>query len=469
MHSNMSNVDTEKNLMNAIVSLAKRRGFVFPSSEIYGGLANTWDYGPLGVLMKKNIKEAWWQRFIMSRDDMVGLDAAILMNPAVWVASGHVSNFHDALVDCKSCRSRFRADHLIENTLNIQAEGLSLADMTKVIEENKIDCPNCKGKLTAARQFNTMFTTHLGPLEESESVVYLRPETCQAIFVDFVSILNSTRKKLPFGVGQIGKSFRNEITPGNFIFRVLELEQMEIEYFVKPGDDVAAFEVWLKAMQDWYADLGIKKENLRVREHEADERSFYSSRTVDIEYKYPFGWKELQGIADRTDYDLKQHAKASGQDLSYFDEETKERIVPYVIEPSVGVDRLFLTLLADAYEEEVINKEKNDIRTVLHLHPGIAPVTIAILPLMKKDGMAEKAKELYTKLAKRFSVQYDESGSIGKRYRRQDEIGTPFALTIDYDTLKDDTVTIRYRDSMKQERIKISDVSSIVMEACDNA
>lgn len=448
--------------MSDLLSLAKRRGFVFPSSEIYGGIANTWDFGPLGVLMKNNIKSEWWKTFIQSRNDMVGLDAAILMNPKVWIASGHVANFNDAMVDCTNCHNRFRADHLIEDSLQINAEGLSLEDMSKVIEENGIMCPVCGGTLTKARKFNTMFATNLGPVEDPESKVYLRPETCQAIFVDFKNILNATRKKLPFGVGQIGKSFRNEITPGNFIFRVLEFEQMEIEYFVRPGEDMQHFDTWLDGMHTWLQSLGLQSENLRLREHDEDERSFYSSKTVDIEYHFPFGWKELQGVADRTDYDLKQHATFSGEDLSYYDEETKEKVIPYVIEPSIGVERLFLALFADAYQEEEV--KEGDMRIVMHLDPRIAPIKAAVLPLMKRDGLDEKAKAILGKLQKQFSVLYDETGSIGKRYRRQDEIGTPLCFTTDYQTLEDETVTVRYRDSMQQERISIAKIEQIVAD-----
>jgi glycyl-tRNA synthetase len=455
----MAKAQTNK-LMESIVSLAKRRGFVYPSSEIYGGLANTWDYGPLGAILKNNIKMAWWHDFIQTRMDMVGLDAAIFMNPEVWVAAGHVASFNDALVDCTNCKNRFRADHLIEDKLNINAEGLSIEDMNKIIEENGIMCPICGGPLTKVRKFNTMFSTHLGPVADDSSIIYLRPETCQAIFVDFKNILNSTRKKLPFGVGQIGKAFRNEITPGNFIFRVLELEQMEIEYFVKPGEDMQYFDKWLKRLHDWDVSIGLNPDHLHYHEHGDGERAFYSAKTIDIMYDFPFGRKELQGIADRTDYDLKQHMKFSGQDLSYFDEETKQSIVPFVIEPSSGVDRMFLALLCDAYEEEEI--KEGDVRTVLHFNPRIAPVKAAVLPLMKKDGLDEKAKEIAQNLMKTYSVQYDETGSIGKRYRRQDEIGTPVCITVDYDSLKDDTVTVRDRDSMEQKRVKIADVETYI-------
>jgi len=418
--------------MEKLVSLSKRRGFIFQSSEIYGGLSSCWDYGPLGVELKNNVKTAWWQSVVRERDDMVGLDSSILMHPDIWVASGHVGTFADPLVDCKSCRQRFRADDL----------------------ENDV-CPECGGELTESRMFNLMFKTNMGPLEDAGAQVYLRPETAQGIFVNFQNVVTSTRKKLPFGIAQVGKAFRNEITPGNFTFRTREFEQMEIEYFVKPGTDDEWFEHWVQQRFDWYLALGIKKENLRLRPHDPDELAHYARGCTDVEYLFPIGWSELEGIANRTDFDLTQHAEHSSQSLSYFDEQSKEHYVPYVIEPSAGADRATLAFLADAYAEEL--DEKDDIRVVLHFHPKLAPIKVAVLPLSKKETLIPLAKEtIYADLRKDFMVQYDEVQSIGKRYRRQDEIGTPFCVTVDFDSLEDNRVTIRDRDSQRQIRVPVA-------------
>ena len=420
--------------MEKLVSLSKRRGFVFQSSEIYGGLSSCWDYGPLGVELKNNVKAAWWQSVVRERDDMVGLDSSILMHPRIWVASGHTATFSDPLVDCKSCRQRFRDDDLEGDT-----------------------CPECGGDLTEARMFNLMFKTFMGPVEDAASQVYLRPETAQGIFVNFQNVVNSTRKKLPFGIAQIGKSFRNEITPGNFTFRTREFEQMEIEYFVKPGSDEEWFEHWVEQRFDWYLDLGIRKENLRLRPHDPDELAHYARACTDVEYLFPIGWSELEGVANRTDFDLAQHTEHSGQSLSYFDEQTKEHYIPYVIEPSAGADRATLAFLADAYAEEL--DEKEDIRIVLHFHPRLAPVKVAVLPLSRKETLMPLAKDtIYTGLRKDWMVQYDDAQSIGKRYRRQDEIGTPLCVTIDFDSLEDNRVTIRERDSQRQIRVPISEL-----------
>lgn len=419
--------------MDEIVALCKRRGFIFQSSEIYGGLNSCWDYGPLGVEMKNNIKRLWWKANVQLRDDVVGLDSSILMNPKVWEASGHLSNFADPMADCKVCKKRWRTDQLQE-----------------------YKCPECGGELTEARMFNLMFKTFIGPVEDESAVVYLRPETAQGIFVNFINVQQTMRKKLPFGIAQIGKSFRNEITPGNFIFRTREFEQMEIEYFVKPGTDEQWHKHWIEQRINWYYKLGIKKENLRIREHGKDELAHYAKACVDIEYLFPMGWSELEGIANRTDFDLTQHQKYSGENLTYFDDETKQRYIPYVIEPSAGVDRSLLAFLIDAYEYQQIDKD--DFRVVLHLHPAIAPVKAAVFPLMKKEELVKKAKEIYNELKYKWIVQYDESGSIGKRYRRQDEIGTPFGITVDYQTLEDETVTIRDRDTMEQVRVHIKEI-----------
>ena len=448
-------INTEKT-MDKIVALCKGRGFVYPGSEIYGGLANTWDYGPLGVELKNNIKQAWRKKFVQENKYNVGLDSAILMNPQTWVASGHIGGFSDPLMDCKECKTRHRADNLIEDFDGTNPAGWSNEQMMNYIKEKEIPCPSCgKKNFTDIRQFNLMFKTFQGVTEDSKSELYLRPETAQGNFVNFANIQRTTRKKIPFGVAQVGKSFRNEITPGNFIFRVREFEQMELEFFCKPGTDLEWFDYWRSFCKNWLLSLHIKEENLRLRDHDPEELCFYSKATTDFEYLFPFGWGELWGVADRTDYDLSQHIKISGKQLDYFDPETNERYVPYVIEPSLGVERLFLALLTEAYDEEEI--APGDVRTVMHFHPALAPFKAAVLPLSKK--LSEKATEVYEMLAKHFPVDYDESGSIGKRYRRQDEIGTPFCITYDFDTLeKDNCVTIRDRDTMEQERVAISDL-----------
>lgn len=456
--------------MDKVVSLCKRRGFIFPGSEIYGGLANTWDYGPYGTALKNNVKKAWWQTFVDSRDDVVGLDSAIFMNSKVWEASGHLGAFSDPLIDCKKCKERFRGDKLIEENLNLDAAiGLDLAGVTKVIKDNKIACPACKATdFTEARNFNLMFKTHQGVVEEAQTAVYLRPETAQGIFVNFKNVVNTSRKKLPFGIAQIGKAFRNEITPGNFTFRTREFEQMEIEYFFKPDDKETKtiFDQWSKDMYEWFLNLGVNKQNLRMRDHDQDELSHYSSMTQDVEYNFPFGWGELAGLAFRGKFDLTQHEKFSKQDLKYQDPITNEKFIPHVIEPSFGADRTVLTFLVEAYEEQQL--EDGETRVVMHFHPKLAPIKAAILPLMKKPELTEKAREVYDILKNKFVCEYDESGHIGKRYRRQDEIGTPFCLTIDYDTLeKDNCVTVRDRDSMKQERIKIDEISDYLLLKLD--
>lgn len=452
--------------MEIIVNLCKARGFIYSGSEIYGGLANTWDYGPLGVELKNNVKEVWRKKFIQEQKDIVGLDAAILMNPETWVASGHISSFSDPLIDCKECKTRHRADKLIEewaheNGKDMIADGLSDEELLQYIERNNIVCPNCgKSNFTGIRKFNLMFKTFQGVTEDSTSTVYLRPETAQGIFVDFKNILRTTRKKMPMGIAQIGKAFRNEITPGNFTFRTREFEQMELEFFCKPGTDLEWHEYWKKFCKDWLLSLGMKEENIRLRDHSKEELVFYSNATTDIEFNFPFGWGELWGIADRTDYDLTQHMNHSKQDLSYQDPETNKKYVPYVIEPSLGADRVVLAFLCNSYEEEKI--DENDTRTVLHLHPALAPYKIAVLPLSKK--LSEKAMEIYENLAKKFMCDYDEAGSIGKRYRREDEIGTPYCVTVDFDTETDGCVTVRDRDTMEQVRIKIEEVANYVEE-----
>ena len=456
--------------MEKIVNLCKGRGIIFPGSEIYGGLANTWDYGPLGVELKNNIKRAWWQKFVTENKLNVGLDAAILMNPQTWVASGHLAGFSDPLMDCKECHERFRADKLIEDwcaetgfTLDKPIDAFSHAEMKAFVEEHNIPCPTCKKhNFTDIRQFNLMFKTFQGVTEDAKNTVYLRPETAQGIFTNFVNVQRTTRKKIPFGIAQIGKSFRNEITPGNFIFRVREFEQMELEFFCKPGTDLEWFQYWRSFCRDWLLSIGIKEERLRLRDHDPEELCFYSKATTDFEYLFPFGWGELWGVADRTDYDLTQHKNTSGKDLSYFDQETNERYIPYVVEPSLGVERTVLAVLCNAYDEEVVDAEKNDVRTVLRLHPTLAPFKAAILPLSKK--LSEKADEIYSDLIKSFPVDYDESGSIGKRYRRQDEIGTPFCITVDFDSLEDNAVTIRDRDTMEQIRLPIAELKNYIAE-----
>jgi glycyl-tRNA synthetase len=458
----------EPELMEKVVSLCKRRGFVFPGSEIYGGLANTWDLGPLGVELKNNIQQAWWNFFVRSRKDMVGIDAAILMNPKVWESSGHVANFNDAQVDCKACKKRFRADHLVEDALeNVKVEGLSPADLSKLIQENNIKCPECGEKqFTDVRQFNLLFQTHIGPTSSDNAPVYLRGEIAQGMFVNFKNVQTTTRKKIPFGIAAAGKAFRNEITPGNFIFRTLEFDLMEFEYFIKEEMWQDKFEYWLTEMHKWLEVVGLKKENTRVREHEQKELSHYSKRTVDIEYKTPFGWKELYGLAYRTNFDLTNHTKASGEDMSYFDQETNEKYIPHVLEPTFGLSRTILMVLLDAYTEEEVKEgsEGNETRIVLKLKPSIAPFKAAILPLMKKEELVAKADEIFNTLSNKFALDYDVSGSIGKRYRRQDEIGTPYAITIDFDTLKDDSVTVRDRDTLKQDRIKISELKDYLSD-----
>ena len=437
--------------MDSIVALAKNRGFVFPGSEIYGGLANAWDFGPLGVEFKNNVKRAWWKKFVQESPYNVGLDSAILMNPQTWVTSGHVGGFSDPLMDCRDCHTRHRADKLIEDT-GVSAEGMDFDEMTAYIKEHNIACPECGGtNFTDIRKFNLMFKTFMGVTEDAKNEVYLRPETAQGIFVNFANVQRTTRKKLPFGVCQIGKSFRNEITPGNFLFRLREFEQMECEFFCKPDTDLEWFEYWRGYCHDFLLKLGMKDENLRMRDHDKKELSFYSKATTDIEYLFPFGWGELWGIADRTNYDLGRHQEASGKGLDYFDQETGERYIPYVVEPSLGADRVTLAFLCDAYDEEAVGD--NDVRTVLRLHPALAPFKAAVLPLSKKLG--DKALEIRNMLSKYFMVNYDDAGSIGKRYRRQDEIGTPICITYDFDSEIDGCVTVRDLDTMQQERIKI--------------
>ena len=454
--------NTEKS-MEKLVALCKGRGFVYAGSEIYGGLANTWDYGPLGVELKTNIKNAWRKKFIQENPYNVGLDSAILMNPQTWVASGHLGGFSDPLMDCRECKTRHRADNLIEDFDGTNVAGWSNEQMMDYIKEKAIACPSCgKHNFTDIRQFNLMFKTFQGVTEDSKNELYLRPETAQGIFVNFANIQRTTRKKVPFGVAQIGKSFRNEITPGNFIFRVREFEQMELEFFCKPGTDLEWFEYWRAFCRDWLYSLGIKEENLRLRDHDPEELCFYSKATTDFEYLFPFGWGELWGVADRTDYDLTQHINTSGKSLDYFDPETNERYIPYVVEPSLGVERLFLTILTEAYDEEVVDAEKNDTRVVLRFHPTLAPFKCAVLPLSKK--LNEQATEVFTKLSKKFNVDFDDAGSIGKRYRRQDEIGTPFCITYDFDSIEDGCVTVRDRDAMEQVRISIDELEAYIEE-----
>jgi glycyl-tRNA synthetase len=453
--------------MDKIVSLCKGRGFIFPGSEIYGGLANTWDYGPLGVEFKNNVKKAWWRKFVQESPYNVGLDCAILMNPEVWVASGHVGGFSDPLMDCKECKSRYRADKLIEDYMHTHGveetgvDGWSNEKMLGYIKEHEIKCPDCGSmNFTDIRKFNLMFKTFQGVTEDSKAQVFLRPETAQGIFVNFKNVLRTSRKKLPFGIAQIGKSFRNEITPGNFTFRTREFEQMELEFFCKPGEDLEWFDYWKNFCKEWLLNLGLTEENMRLRDHEKEELSHYSNATTDIEFKFPFGWGELWGIADRTDFDLKQHMEHSGQDLIYLDPQTNEKLVPYCIEPSVGADRVALAFLVDAYDEEEL--EGGDVRTVLRLHPALAPFKAAVLPLSKK--LSEGAERVYSMLSKKFMVDYDEAGSIGKRYRRQDETGTPFCITYDFDSETDNTVTLRNRDTMEQIRISIDELVKYIEE-----
>jgi len=452
--------NTEKT-MEKIVALCKGRGYVYPGSEIYGGLSNSWDYGPLGVEFKNNVKKAWWKKFVQQSPYNVGLDSAILMNPQVWVASGHVGGFSDPLMDCKDCKTRHRADKLIEEQTNENPGGWSNQQLKEFIEKNGIKCPECGGtNFTDIRQFNLMFKTFQGVTEDAKNEIFLRPETAQGIFVNFANIQRTTRKKIPFGVGQIGKSFRNEITPGNFIFRIREFEQMELEFFCKPNTDLEWFKYWKDYCYNFLLNLGLKEENIRLRDHEQEELSHYSNATTDIEFLFPFGWGELWGIADRTNFDLTQHINHSGKSLEYFDPETNEKYIPYVIEPSLGADRVALAFLCDAYDEEEVGE--GDIRTVLRLHPALAPYKACVLPLSKKLG--EKATEVYSMLAKHFMVDYDDAGSIGKRYRRQDEIGTPFCITYDFESENDNCVTVRFRDSMQQERIAISELVKFIEE-----
>ena len=469
-------MDNKAKTMDKIVALCKNRGFIFPGSEIYGGLANTWDYGPLGVELKNNVKKAWWKKFVQENKYNVGLDAAILMNPQTWVASGHLAGFSDPLMDCRECHERFRADKLIEDwcaengfELPKPIDAFTHAEMKEFVEEHNIPCPTCgKHNFTDIRQFNLMFKTFQGVTEDAKNTVYLRPETAQGIFTNFVNVQRTTRRKMPFGIAQIGKSFRNEITPGNFIFRVREFEQMELEFFCKPGTDLEWFAYWREFCHNWLLSIGLRDENIRLRDHDPEELCFYSKATTDFEFLFPFGWGELWGVADRTDYDLTQHQNESRKDLTYFDPETNERYVPYVVEPSLGVERSVLAVLCDAYDEEVIDEAKNDVRTVLHLHPTLAPFKAAILPLSKK--LSDKASEIYADLSKKFMLDYDETGSIGKRYRRQDEIGTPLCITVDFDTVGDaekagdGCVTVRDRDTMEQVRIPISELEAYITE-----
>ena len=456
--------------MEKVVSLCKSRGIIYPGSEIYGGLANTWDYGPLGVEFKNNVKKAWWKKFVQQSKYNVGLDSSILMNPEVWVASGHVGSFSDPLIDCKECKSRFRADKLIEdfyfenNLGDINVDGWENEKVEELIKEKNICCPSCKKQnFTPIRRFNLMFKTFQGVTEDSKSEIYLRPETAQGIFVNFKNIARTSRKKIPFGIAQVGKSFRNEITPGNFTFRTREFEQMELEFFCKPGEDLEWYNYWKNYSFNWLLSLGMNEETLRLRDHEQEELSFYSKATCDIEFLFPFGWGELWGIADRTDYDLSRHIEVSGEDLRYIDPVTNEKYIPYCIEPSLGADRVALAFLCNAYDEEEIGED--DVRTVLRLHPALAPFKAAILPLTKK--LSDKSDEIYDELSKYFMIDTDVSGSIGKRYRRQDEVGTPFCITVDFDTLEDECVTVRFRDTMEQERIKISELKDFIEKSLE--
>ncbi len=459
-------MNNREKTMEKIVALCKGRGIIYAGSEIYGGLANSWDYGPLGVELKNNVKKAWWKKFVQESPYNVGLDSAILMNPETWVASGHVGGFSDPLIDCKGCKMRHRADKLIEdynaeNGIECSVESMSNAEMLEYIKEKGITCPGCgKADFTDIRKFNLMFKTFQGVTEDSTSELYLRPETAQGIFVNFKNIARTSRKKVPFGVAQIGKSFRNEITPGNFIFRTREFEQMELEFFCKPGTDLEWFNYWRTYCHNWLLNLGIKDENLRLRDHSPEELCFYSKATTDFEFMFPFGWGELWGVADRTDYDLTQHQDHSGQPMDYFDPETNEKYIPYVVEPSLGADRVLLAFLVDAYDEEVIDEAKNDVRTVLRLHPALAPFKAAVLPLSKK--LSDKALEVHAELSKYFMVDYDDAGSIGKRYRREDEIGTPYCITYDFESENDGCVTIRDRDTMEQVRLPITELKSYI-------
>ena len=456
--------NTEKT-MEKVVALCKARGFVYPGSDIYGGLSNTWDYGPLGVEFKNNVKRAWWKKFVQESPYNVGLDSAILMNPQTWVASGHVGGFSDPLMDCKACKTRHRADKLIEDT-GVNPAGWSFEQMSDYIKANKIVCPECGAcDFTDIRKFNLMFKTFQGVTEDAKNELYLRPETAQGIFVNFPNIQRTTRRKIPFGVCQIGKSFRNEITPGNFTFRTREFEQMELEFFCKPGTELEWFSYWKDYCHKWLLSLGMRDENLRLRDHEQKELSHYSNATTDFEYLFPFGWGELWGVASRTNFDLTQHQNTSGKSLEYFDQTTNEKYLPYVVEPSLGADRVALAFLCDAYDEEVVDAEKNDTRVVMHLHPALAPMKAAILPLSKK--LSEGAMKVHDLLAKRFMVEYDDAGSIGKRYRRQDEIGTPMCVTYDFDSETDGCVTVRDRDTMEQIRLPIDELTAFIEKRLD--
>ncbi len=454
-------MENSQKTMETIIALCKGRGFVYAGSEIYGGLANSWDYGPLGVEFKNNVKRAWWKKFVQESPYNVGLDSAILMNPEVWVASGHVGGFSDPLMDCKECKTRHRADQLIEEQTGVNPEGWDFARMEAFMAEHHVRCPNCgKENFTGIRKFNLMFQTFQGTTEDSKSTLYLRPETAQGIFVNFMNIQRTSRKKVPFGVAQVGKSFRNEITPGNFIFRIREFEQMELEFFCKPGTDLEWFAYWKDYCRQWLLDLGLQEKNLRLRDHAPEELSFYSKATTDFEYRFPFDWGELWGIADRTDYDLTQHQEHSGKSMEYFDPETNEKYVPYVIEPSLGADRVTLAFLCDAYDEETL--EGGDTRTVMRFHPALAPYKAAVLPLSKK--LREPAQKIFTDLAKKYMVDYDDAGAIGRRYRRQDEIGTPMCITYDFDSETDGCVTVRDRDTMDQVRMPISQLEGYIAE-----
>lgn len=458
----MSNTKLQDSL-KPIVALAKRRGFIYAGSEIYGGFANTYSFGPYGAELKKNIKDLWWKTFIQERRDMVGLDGPILLHPRAWKASGHLDGFNDAMIDCKACKSRFRCDHLIEETLHKDADGLTLEEMTRLVHSNKVKCPKCGAhEFTEARHFNLMFSTHMSKTGSDGDLAYLRPETAQAIFLDFKNVVDTMRVRVPFGVGQIGKAFRNEITPGNFVFRVIEFEQMEIEYFIRESAWEKSFEDWLQSMHAWCRLIGLSPSRVHEKEHPKEQLSHYSKRTVDLVYDFPFGRSELYGLAYRTDFDLKRHAEFSGTNLEYTDPETREKFVPHVIEPTFGVERTVLALLCDAYDEEQL--ENGEMRTVLHFHPRVAPVKAAVFPLMKKEPLPDKANEVFKMLQRRWICEYDESGAIGKRYRRQDELGTPYCITIDFDTLENNTVTLRDRDSMKQERVPIDQLISLLEE-----
>jgi len=449
--------------LKPIVALCKRRGFIYPGSEIYGGFANTYSFGPYGVALKKNIKDLWWKMFVQQRRDMVGLDGPILLHPKTWAASGHVEGFNDALIDCKACKGRFRCDHLIETALGKDADGMTLQEMTSEVQSHGLKCPKCGASdFTSARHFNLMFHTPMSKTGAEGDLAYLRPETAQAIFLDFKNVIDTMRVRVPFGIAQIGKAFRNEITPGNFVFRVIEFEQMEIEYFIRENAWENTFEEWLKSMHNWCRLIGLNTKRIHEKEHPKEQLSHYSKRTVDLVYDFPFGRSELYGLAYRTNFDLTRHAEFSGQKMEYIDPDTKDKFVPHVIEPTFGVERTLLALLCDAYEEQTL--ENGEMRTVLHFHPRIAPVKVAVFPLMKKEHLVEKAHTVYELLQTLWTCEYDESGAIGKRYRRQDELGTPYCITIDFDTLENNTVTLRDRDSMQQERVEISQLIAILSQ-----